>query len=100
VVRTPLALHLSPAMHTAVVRRAVAAGVDPDGPDFAAWVGDLLLRGLPAAVADVLRVDDESLDDDSPGPESGAVCAHAPTFTPMAIVASAVTPRSRGGSAG
>jgi hypothetical protein len=74
-VRTPLALRLSPAVRAAVARRAVAAGVDPDGPDFAAWVGDLLLRGLPAAVADVLRVDDESpltttTPDRSPGPSA------------------------------
>jgi hypothetical protein len=87
-VRTPLALHLSSAVRAAVVRRAVVAGVDPDGPDFAAYVGNLILRGLPAAVADILRVDDGPPVTTTPRPQPGVVCdSSATTSSPAASLA-------------
>lgn len=56
--RTPFALRVSPAVRAAAVRRALAEGVDPSGPLFAQWLGDLLIEGLPAVVADILRTDE------------------------------------------
>ena len=42
-----------------VKRRAVAAGIDPAGPDFSTWVGDLLVSAIPGAVADILSLEAE-----------------------------------------
>lgn len=58
--RAPLAFRPSPEVLAAVMRRAAAAGVDPAGPDFSTWVGDLLASAIPAAVADILSLDAEA----------------------------------------
>ena len=90
--RTPLALRLSPAMRAALVRRAVGAGVDPSGPNFSRWVGDLLVAGLPTVVGELLRADlsADPRSDDDPGPEPG-VASEVLTTSPTASVAGPAT---------
>ena len=95
--RTPLALRLSPAVRAVLVRRAVAAGVDPDGPDFAQWVGDLLADGLPKLVGEVLRADAESPSDaQRPGLNPG----RASDLSPNAASTVPLPARPRGDGAG
>lgn len=65
----PLALRLSPEIDQALRRRAVRAGVDPDGPDYSAFVARLVVEGIPDAVAEALQRElaDSSPDADRPG---------------------------------
>ncbi len=86
--RTPLALRLSPAVRAVLVRRAVAAGVDPDGPDFAQWVGDLLAEGLPTVVGEVLLSDHEVPSDAA----TPSALTEGATSGPCQIIAESIVP--------
>lgn len=84
----PLALRVSHSVRSAVIRRAVAADVDPGGSDFPKWLGDLVVAGLPAVVGDLLRCADD------PEPSGGGTYPFD-AATPPALAEGATSDSSR-----
>jgi len=62
--RMPLASRPSPTVTAALRARAIAAGIDPAGPVFAAWAGDLISDAVVVRLAERLAV--ERLDTSGP----------------------------------
>jgi len=55
--RMPLASRPSPTVTAALRARAIAAGIDPAGPVFAAWAGDLISDAVVVRIAERLAVE-------------------------------------------
>ena len=55
--RVPLALRLSRETRVRLLLRATSEGISPQTSAFARWVGNLIVEGIPGAVADALRAE-------------------------------------------